>query len=389
MRPLGAPGGAAPGGGRPLIITEDPLLLDDLLRLCAAAGAEPHVHHAVPEQSGGGGGGGAGRGESGSGAAPETGGGIGWESAPLVLVGDDAARRVRGAPRRAGVLLVGRDLDDPLVWQRAVEIGAEEVLRLPDAESRLVDRIADVVEGAGKPALAVGVIGGSGGAGASTLACALALRAARAGERTILIDGDPLGGGMDVLLGGESAEGLRWPDFAGSRGRVGAGALEESLPELHALRVLSWDRGDRVAVPPAAMRSVLAAARRRGGVVVVDLPRRVDEAVAEALAQLDLVLMVVPGELRAVAAAGRVAAGVRMAARDVRVVVRGRCPGGLDAEAVAGLLGVPLAGEVPVEVGLPGRVAEGEPPGGGRGALARFCDGFWRRALGPAQGVAA
>ncbi|MFF4294763.1 septum site-determining protein Ssd [Streptomyces vinaceus] len=390
IRPLGAPGGAAPGGGRPLIITEDPLLLDDLLRLCAAAGAEPHVHHAVPEQSGGGGGGSGGRGESGSVAGPEAGGGVGWESAPLVLVGDDAARRVRGAPRRSGVLLVGRDLDDPLVWQRAVEIGAEEVLRLPDAESRLVDRIADVVEGAGKPALAVGVIGGSGGAGASTLACALALRAARAGERTILIDGDPLGGGMDVLLGGESAEGLRWPDFAGSRGRVGAGALEESLPELHALRVLSWDRGDRVVVPPAAMRSVLAAARRRGGVVVVDLPRRVDEAVAEALAQLDLVLMVVPGELRAVAAAGRVAAGVRMVARDVRVVVRGRCPGGLDAEAVAGLLGVPLAGEVPVEVGLPGRVAEGEPPGGqGRGALARFCDGFWRRALGPAQGVAA
>ncbi|MFJ6758985.1 septum site-determining protein Ssd [Streptomyces sp. NPDC091273] len=378
---VAAAAGAAPGGGRPLIITEDPVLLDDLLRLCAAAGAEPHVHHAVPGQSGAGGV---------SGASDGSAGAVGWDSAPLVLVGDDAAGRVRGAPRRTGVLLVGRDLDDPLVWQRAVEIGAEEVLRLPDAESLLVDRIADVVEGAGRPALAVGVIGGAGGAGASTLACALAVRAARAGERTILIDGDPLGGGMDVLLGGESAEGLRWPDFAASRGRVGAGALEESLPELHALRVLSWDRGDRVVVPPAAMRSVVAAARRRGGVVVVDLPRRVDEAVAEVLAQLDLVLMVVPGELRSVAAAGRVAAGVRMVARDVRVVVRGRCPGGLDPEAVAGLLGAPLAGEVPVEVGLPGRVAEGEPPGAqGRGALARFCDGFWQRALGPAQGVPA
>ncbi|MGW1775849.1 septum site-determining protein Ssd [Streptomyces sp. NPDC002104] len=406
-------GGPVAAGGRPLIITEDPLLLDDLLRLCAAAGAEPHVHHAVPEQSGAGREGGDARGDGrGGGAAGISGAaeaagaagvagvsggagvagvaGVGWETAPLVLVGDDAARRVRGAPRRPGVFLVGRDLDDPHVWQRAVEIGAEEVLTLPDAEGLLVDRIADVVEGAGRPALTVGVIGGSGGAGASTLACALALRAARAGERTILIDGDPLGGGMDVLLGGEAAEGLRWPDFAASRGRVGAGALAESLPELHALRVLSWDRGDRVVVPPAAMRSVVAAARRRGGVVVVDLPRRVDEAVAEVLAQLDLVLMVVRGELRAVAAAGRVAAGVRMVARDVRVVVRGPAPGGLDAEAVAGLLGVPLAGEVPVEVGLPGRVAEGEPPGShGRGALARFCDGFWQRALGAAQGVSA
>ncbi|WP_405529963.1 septum formation initiator [Streptomyces avidinii] len=389
--------GSAPGGGRPLIITEDPLLLDDLLRLCAAAGAEPHVHHGLPERAWAAGVDGAARVDGvetpdGTVGPPEgrAAGGVGWETAPLVLVGDDAARRVRGAPRRPGVFLVGRELDDPQVWQRAVEIGAEEVLRLPDAESRLVDRIADVVEGAGRPALAVGVIGGSGGAGASTLACALALRAAHAGERTILIDGDPLGGGMDVLLGGEGAEGLRWPDFAASRGRVGAGALEESLPELHALRVLSWDRGDRVVVPPAAIRSVVAAARRRGGVVVVDLPRRVDEAVAEVLAQLDLVLMVVPGELRSVAAAGRVAAGVRMVARDVRVVVRGRCPGGLDPEDVAGLLGAPLAGEVPVEVGLPGRVAEGEPPGAhGRSALARFCDGFWQRALGSAQGVPA
>ncbi|MFD0720077.1 septum site-determining protein Ssd [Streptomyces globosus] len=391
IRTAEPPAGAVPPGGRPLIITEDPLLLDDLLRLCAAAGAEPYVHHGLPAPNGSGGGAAAGgtpgakpgAADGGPPAAPP---GTGWEAAPLVLVGDDAARRVRGAPRRGGVLLVGREAaeDDPAVWQRAVEIGAEEVLRLPGAESRLVDRIADVAEGAGRSALAVGVIGGSGGAGASTLACALAVRAARAGERTVLIDGDPLGGGLDVLLGGESTAGLRWPDLAGSRGRVGAGALEESLPELHALRVLSWDRGERVPVPPAAVRSVVAAARRRGGVVVVDLPRRVDEAVAEALAQLDLVLLVVPGELRAVAAAGRVAAGVRLAARDVRVVVRGRCSGGLDAEAVAGLLGAPLAGEVPVEVGLPGRVAEGEPPGAhGRGPLARFCDGFWRRALGP------
>ncbi|MEU8530752.1 hypothetical protein AB0C77_35000, partial [Streptomyces sp. NPDC048629] len=53
----------------PLIVTEDVALLDDLLRLCAAAGAEPEVHHAVPEHR------------------PS------WDEAPLVLVGDDAAAR--------------------------------------------------------------------------------------------------------------------------------------------------------------------------------------------------------------------------------------------------------------------------------------------------------
>ncbi|MFD7711247.1 septum site-determining protein Ssd [Streptomyces sp. NPDC059786] len=337
----------------PLIVTEDVELLDDLLRLCAAAGARPEVHHGVPERGGG------------------------WETAELVLVGDDAAHRLRGAGRRRGVVLVGRDQDDPGIWQRAVEIGADHVLMLPDGERWLVDRIADVAEGVGAPALTVGVLGGRGGAGASTLACALAVTSARRGRRTLLIDADPLGGGLDVLLGGETAEGLRWPAFAASRGRVGGSALEESLPELHALRVLSWDRGDTVVIPPPAVRAVLAAARRRGGAVVVDLPRRIDEGTAEALAQLDVGVLVVPAELRAVASARRVASVAGMVLRDLRVAVRGPYAPGLDDGEVARLLGLPLVGEVPAEFARPdGSV----PPGGAaRGPLARFCTAFWER----------
>lgn len=361
--------GPRPGG--PLIVTEDVDLLDDLLRLCAAAGAEPEVHHTLPDRRGG------------------------WERAPMVLVGDDAAQRCLGAARRRGVILVGRDRDAPDVWRRAVEIGAEYVLRLPDSENWLVDQIANATEGVGRPALTVGVIGGRGGAGASTLACALAVTAARSGRRTMLIDGDPLGGGIDVLLGGERAEGMRWPDFAHSKGRVGGGALEESLPALHGLRVLSWGRDDWVVIPPQAMQAVLAAARRLGGVVVVDLPRRVDEAVAEALAQLDLGLVVVPGELRAVAAAKRVASMAGMVLDDLRVVARGPYASGLDEQWVAHAMKLPLAGELPIERGLLAEQDAGEPPGGNaRGPLARFCSAFWDRALagegvvGPAAGGA-
>ncbi|MFH8369213.1 septum site-determining protein Ssd [Streptomyces sp. NPDC018031] len=347
---------------RPLIVTEDEDLLDDLLRLCAAAGAEPEVAHGLPTRHGS------------------------WEGAPLVLVGDDSAGRLTGRARRSGVLLIGRDLDDHGIWRRAVGVGADHVLFLPDAETWLVDRIADVAEGIGRQALTVGVIGGSGGAGASTLACALAVTAARSGRRTMLIDGDPLGGGLDVLLGGENVQGLRWPAFAQSRGRVAGSALEESLPELHSLRVLSWDRGDSVVIPPPAMRSVLAAARRRGGVVVVDLPRRVDETAAEALAQLDLGLLVVPAELRAVAAAHRVASSVGMVLRDLRAVVRGPFTPGLDDEEIARLLGLPLAGELPREP-QPAD-AEGGPPGGtGRGPLAKFCTEFWAQAMPGGGGV--
>lgn len=351
----------------PLLVTEDEELLDDLLRLCAAAGALPQVTHRPPLRT-----------EE-------------WESAPLVVVGADCAGRLSGTGRRAGVVIAGRDADDVAVLRQAVAVGAERVLALPDAERWLVDRIADAVEGAGPPALTVGVIGGRGGAGASTLAAALAVTAARTGERTLLVDGDPLGGGLDVLLGGEQEKGLRWPAFAESRGRVAGGALAESLPRLHSLRVLSWDRGAEVAIPPPAMRAVLAAARRRGGVVVVDLPRRVDGTVAEALAQVDVGLLLVPAELRAVAAARRVADGVRVELRDVRVVACGHPgpgSGGPTAEEIARLVGLPLAGELPWEAGLPEDLARGRVPGARvRGPLARFCAAFWERARAGAAEV--
>ncbi|MGW9642437.1 septum site-determining protein Ssd [Streptomyces albidoflavus] len=275
------------------------------------------------------------------------------------------------------------------VWQWAVRIGAEHVLRLPDAEAWLVDRIADVVEGAGRSARTVGVVGGRGGAGASTLACALAVTAAAGGSRTVLVDADPLGGGLDVLLGGEQAEGLRWPAFARSRGRMARRALEEALPELHGLRLLSWDRGDTAAVPPQAVRAVLGAARRGGGTVVVDLPRRAGGEVAEALAQLDLVLLVVPAELRAVAAARRMAAVLAPEVRDLRVAVRpagtpGTPGGGLAPDAVAALLGLDLAGVVPYDPAAVEAQETGTPPGSGpRGPLARFCRELWGRVASP------
>ncbi|WP_077060363.1 septum site-determining protein Ssd [Streptomyces sp. MP131-18] len=352
-----------------LILTEDEDLLDDLLRLCAAAGAQAEVLHGAPV------------------AADQ------WERAPLVLVGDDraAAQTATGQwpGRRPGVLLVGRDLDDHTVWARGVALGAEQVLHLPSDESWLADRIADAVERPGPPALTIGVLGGRGGAGASSLACALAVTAAAEGRRTTLIDGDPLGGGLDMLLGGERTPGPRWPAFVSARGRLSGAALEDSLPRLHGVSLLSWDRADGPRLPAEAMCTVLTAARRRGGIVVLDLPRAADPAAAEALAQLDLGLLVVPGELRAAAGAQRVVAMSGALVRDLRVVARASSGGGLAGAELARLLGLQLAGELPDEPGLPAAADAGEPPGAdAKGVLARFCRDLLDRAL-PAAGAAA
>lgn len=344
-----------PQPSRPLVLTADPGLLDDLLRLCAAAGVEPEVAHepARARRS--------------------------WPGAPLVVVGDDLAGvlPVEGLPRRDGVVVVGLDLDDARVWERAVAVGAEHVVFLPDAETWLAERFADAGEAGGSSALVVSVLGGRGGAGASTLAAALSITGTRRGLRSILVDGDPLGGGLDLLLGGEGAVGLRWPDLAGARGRVSGGALHDALPRVDQLTVLSWDRGDLLTIPPEPMHAVLAAAGRSTDLVVVDLPRRLDPAAELALSRCDVALLVVPGEVRATAAAARVAAAAGLLARDLRVVVRLPAFPGLPPDLVADALGLPLAGTVRAEPRLPVAAERGEPPARrGKGPLADFCGRF-------------
>ena len=114
-----------------------------------------------------------------------------------------------------------------------------------------------------------------------------------------------------------------------------------------------------------------------GGPVVLDLPRHATPARTAALQLTDTALLVVPAELRAVAAAARVAAAVSSGVADVRVVVRrsgAGGTGGIAAEEVAGALCLRLAGELRTEPGLAGALERGDPPARrGRGPLASLC----------------
>ena len=355
-------------GARPLVVTSDPDVLEELLRLGATAGAELDV-------------------ASDAASARRS-----WASASFVVVAADllvACLRV-GLPRRAGVVLLGRDLDDAGVWQQAVELGAEHVLFLPEAEPWLVDRLTDAVESRGPAGALVAVVGGRGGAGATTLACALAVTATRLGRPTLLVDGDPLGGGIDLVFGGERSGGVRWPDLGATRGRVPAAALDGALPRMQGLSVLSWDRGDAGGVPVEDVLAVLSAGRRANELVVVDLPRALDECGRTVLADATTVLLVVPNEVRAAAAASRVAAGVGMLCHDLRVVTRGPAPTGLTGERIAEALGLPLAADLRAEPGLDAALERGEPPARRpRGPLASLCARLLDELLPPVQDRAA
>jgi secretion/DNA translocation related CpaE-like protein len=337
---------------RPLVIADDPVLLDDILRLAAAAGADVEV---VPDPVG---------------ARPR------WRLAPLVIVGPSAAAACAraGLPRRPGLVLASAGPPGDAVWQLAHDVGAEHVACLPEAEPWLVDRLGEAVSGPARSGRVVGVIGGRGGAGASVLAAALAITAVRAGTRSILIDADSLGGGLDLIVGREGSPGLRWPDLAGTAGRINPSGLVDALPRVGDLCVLSWDRGELLAVPPAAMDAAVEAGRRSSDLVVLDLPRRLDEGAVHGLQAADLVLLVVPAEVRACAAAARVAATITPHCERLELIVRGRSPGGLRAREVAEALGVRLAGVLRAEPGLAAALERGELPAGrGRGPLADLC----------------
>ena len=333
-----------------LLLTRSPAVLDAVARLAAAAGHDPTVR------------------DEPAAALTE------WAEAAVVLVGTDLVEAVATlAPaRRSGVHVVG-DAPPDAVFRVAVDLGAESVLDLATAGPWLVELLTDVVDPPSAGTV-IGVVGGCGCAGATTLACALGVTAARSGRSVLLVDGDPLGGGLDLVFGAEADRGLRWADLSGTRGRVPAAALADALPRMAGLSVLSCDRGSASALPAEAMAAVLAAGRRAHDVVVVDLPRTTDEAARTVLGSAACVLLVVPAEVRAAAAASRVAAAVGLLCADLRVVVREPAPGRLDAGSLARALGLPLAGHLRAEPGLDADLERGEPPARRRrGPLAVLC----------------
>jgi len=181
----------------------------------------------------------------------------------------------------------------------------------------------------------------------------------RRGFRTMLIDGDPLGGGIELALGIEHDVGDRWPKLLNASGRVSAAALRSALPSVDGLAVLSWDQSDVTVLPPETMSSVLGAAQRSSDLVVVDLPRRADPAVEEGFVRAAATLLVVPCDVRSVAAANRLVGPLRAVAGDLRVVAREPRTHSLSATDVAQHLSLPLATKVGHDRDLPTAMDQG------------------------------
>jgi secretion/DNA translocation related CpaE-like protein len=333
----------------PLFITDDDVLLEELLRLAAAAGVTPEV-------------------------ARDAGTGLrSWLAAPLVLVGlDQAAGLIRLAPPRrpsVHVTTLAETPDD--VYRTALRVGAQDVAVLPKSEEWLVEALTDIGDPSHALGLTLGVIGGCGGAGASTFACALARAATRCGP-ALVIDADPQGPGLDRVLGTESREGIRWDALEQTTGRLSARSLRESVPTDGGLGVLTWVTGRSTPLQAFAARAALSAAQRGFDTVVLDLPRAEDTIAGESLsgelvARCDHLIVVTTGTVLGASATARMVG--RFPGSSPRLVVRGP---GVRAGEFARLTRVPTVVEMPNQRGLDEGIDLGlGPVRSRRGPLAR------------------
>ncbi len=113
------------------------------------------------------------------------------------------------------------------------------------------------------------VSGAVGGIGTSTLAYALALQPSGA---VALIDAQPDGAPLDILVGSEGVTGARWSQVRVQSDAIDALTILDALPEHAGIHVLSADRAG--SVDARALRYLVAALRDHCDLVVLDIPMR-------------------------------------------------------------------------------------------------------------------
>lgn len=296
-----------------------------------------------------------------------------WPEATAVFIGDDAAESFAAlSPKiRPGVYLVGSAADVLARW--SVPLGGQ-VIVLPDGLATLSAVLSDD-RGTGAPIVAV--VGGSGGIGASTLAAGLAVAARRRGIAPALVDLDPVGGGLDLLLGAERTPGWRWHRLLGAKGEVND--VRRFLPQVEGVSVVSMGRpsGSEARNPddrPSAecVRAVLGSLARHHGLVVLDPGRTPLPAARPALASCRSSMVVSGTDVRAVAATAATLRSLDL--ESPRLVVRRTAAGPVLPPVVGRALGLDVAGILPEDRSLARAAEQGDPPGRRRGAWTRAVD---------------
>lgn len=361
---------AVPANGRrPLLISTSLALIDRVVRLASTAALEVQV---APD------------------AASAT---RHWLDAPLVMIGSDVSMGHDLPGKRARVIVVhaqeeaGGDADTRDVetrrqrdmWRFAVEVGAEHVVELPEGERWLIESFRACADGPVRDGRVTAVIGGTGGVGTSTFAINLAVTANRRGLRTLVVDADAWGGGLDLVVGAEDVAGARWCDLRQVSGHLPAGHLDAALPRFGDVSVLSCSRADLQhasaspsRIDPTTMTSVVSAGRRSHDHVFVDCSRCPDDLLTSIIAASNAAVLLVGDHVRSTAAAAHHLSWLQGKVAPVAVVFA-TSPRGISRQDVERALGVECVADIPYVPSMTSRADEGELPALPR-AYASACD---------------
>ncbi|MGB3763639.1 MAG: hypothetical protein WA966_10470 [Ornithinimicrobium sp.] len=249
----------------------------------------------------------------------------------------------------------------------------------------------------------IGVVGASGGLGATTLCAALAMRTAMARGRSLLIDAHPRGGGIDIHLGLDTEVGLRWPDLVSVRGAVETAEVVAGLPSVEGCTVLSWDRRPGFALGADGVH-LTRALTATSGICVIDLPGPEADQHERWWQLCDQVVMLCGGRVHQVAAAAVVAecllaaverddhGGHRSQAEvteaSVCGVLREQQRGAADRDLVSTVLGLPFVGVMRPDATVGSALTRGEPVGVRSGPVASLADAILAETLPSARGAA-
>lgn len=235
-----------------IAVTKDQDLMDQIRRLVAVSAHEVQCVSSISQAQGG------------------------WDSASLVFVGCDLVAEVRSAalPKRKQLVVVAHSGATDTIWREAMSVGAQGVVQLPEDEDWVTDQLAAIAAEQGHRGLVLATLGGSGGVGSSSFVAALGIAALELGKSPVVVDLDPIGCGIDVVLGSDQVEsGVRWSELYRVSGRVPGKSLVGGLPSINQVPILSWGDGEALLPTKEAVGIVLDSLKSSFDVVLVDLPR--------------------------------------------------------------------------------------------------------------------
>lgn len=242
------------------------------------------------------------------------------------------------------------------IWQRAVATGAKYVAFLPDAREWLIQNL---IPQTNRNAKVIGVIGASGGIGASLLASLIATDYAESKHSVLLTELSKTSGGLDVLWGIEENRGLRWSDLAGNNRLFFNQDFLRALPSSNGVAILSTDAKNLNV--EFEITNKIEQMQKCVDVLIIDLAKPENPDFTKAIEICDEVIFMVGSTIRSVSAANQLKLIYPKLLKS-KLVVRNLAGTSLAALNIAKTLDLTLVGEITSDLKIVEQLEQGISP---------------------------